>query len=159
PAMRPGESRDSPLTISIDDRVEAFIASHRVARLATAGADGKPHVIPICYAFDGFCLYSAIDQKPKRVAGRRLKRTRNIIANPKVALLIDDYSEDWSRLAYVLIQGSAEILEAGEERHRAEAMLRAKYAQYGALLEAGCLVLKIRPERVTGWGRIAEGKE
>jgi PPOX class probable F420-dependent enzyme len=125
-----------------------------VARLATADAKGIPHVVPICYAFDGRCIYSPLDLKPKRVAPQRLKRVRNIVANPSVALVIDDYSEDWSALGYVLIQGRAEILEDGNERRRAESLLREKYPQYRELLEEGCTVVKVTPKRVTGWGRL-----
>ena len=123
-----------------------------MARLATADAKGTPHVIPICYAFDGRHIYSAIDLKPKRVAALQLKRVRNIATNPRVALVIDDYSEDWSALAYVLVQGEAQMLESGEERARAESMLREKYPQYAELLAEGCAVLKITPERITSWG-------
>ena len=134
--------------------VKAFITSHRVARLATADGDGAPHAIPICYAFDGETLYSALDLKPKQVGGRRLKRVRNILANPKVALIIDDYSEDWDTLAYVLIQGTATLLDDGDEQSKAESLLREKYPQYERLLETGCTVLKITPEKVVSWGRV-----
>ena len=126
----------------------------RVARLATADAHGSPHVVPVCYAFNGRHIYSPIDLKPKRVSARRLKRVRNIVANPRVALVVDDYGEDWSALAYVLIRGRAEILEDGDEQGRAEAMLRDKYPQYVDLLEEGCTVLKITPETINSWGRI-----
>ena len=68
--------------------------------------------------------------------------------------MIDDYSEDWSALAYVLVQGAAEVLEDGDERDRAEEMLRQKYSQYDELLEKGCTVLKIIPTSVTSWGRV-----
>ena len=125
-----------------------------MARLATADSQGKPHVIPVCYAFDGARIYSALDLKPKRVAARRLKRVRNIMANPNVALVIDDYSEDWTTLAYVLVHGVAEILETGDERRRAEALLRDKYAQYQGLLEEGCTVIRITPSRIVSWGSI-----
>ena len=135
-------------------QIESFVTSHRVARLATADGSGAPHVIPICYAFDGSTLYSALDLKPKRVAGQRLKRVRNIIENPRVAVVIDDYSEDWSRLAYVLIRGDAEILENGEERDRAESMLRSKYPQYKEMLPEGCDILKITPAKVISWGQL-----
>ena len=77
---------------------------------------------------------------------------RNIQANPRVALVIDDYSEEWSALAYVLVRGSAEVMEDGPERDRAEAMLRGKYPQYASLLEEGCTVLKIVPSSVISWG-------
>ena len=140
--------------LQIAYNVRSFIASHRVARLASADANGTPHVIPICYAFDGTHVYSALDLKPKRVESLQLKRVRNILENPHVALVIDDYSEDWSALAYVLVQGTAEILETGDERSRAESLLLDKYSQYSQLLESGCIVLKITPERVTSWGRI-----
>ena len=111
-------------SLEITPKIKKFIASHRVARLATADAEGMPHVIPICYAFDGQRIYSALDLKPKRVEARRLKRVSNILANPRVALVIDDYSEDWNDLAYVLIRGVAEIIEDDEERRSAELMLR-----------------------------------
>ena len=120
--------------------------------MATADAEGAPHVVPVCYAFDGSSIYSALDLKPKRVSTHRLKRVRNIAANPRVALVIDDYSEEWSALGYVLVRGSAEVMEDGPERDRAEAMLRGKYPQYANLLEEGCTVLKIVPSSVISWG-------
>ena len=132
----------------------SFIASHRVARLATADAGGAPYAVPICYAFDGKRIYTAIDLKPKRVGSKALKRVRNIIENPQVAVVIDDYSEDWSELAYVMIRGSAEIVEDGEERDCAEALLREKYTQYAEMLERGCAVIRIVPERVASWGAV-----
>src|SRR4051794_39681709 len=98
------------MTLDIDDSTRAFITEHRVARLATADADGRPAVVPICYAFDGASIYSPIDEKPKAVAASRLKRVRNVEANPHVSLIIDDYSEDWSELQWVLIIGLAEII-------------------------------------------------
>ena len=125
-----------------------------MARLATAEAEGAPHVVPICYAFDGSIIYSALDLKPKRVEGRRLKRVRNITANPHVALVVDDYSEEWSDLAYVLIQGRAELVKDSQEQRRAESMLREKYPQYVELLEEGCTIIKITPERVISWGKV-----
>ena len=131
-----------------------FIASHRVARLATADAGGAPYAVPICYAFDGERVYTAIDLKPKQAGGRELMRVRNILENPNVAIVIDDYSEDWSELAYVMIRGTAEIIKDGEERDGAEALLREKYAQYAELLEPGCVVISITPKRVASWGAV-----
>ena len=131
-----------------------FVRIHRVARLATVDAGGAPYAVPICYAFDGERIYTAIDLKPKRVGGRQLKRVRNILENPQVALVIDDYSEDWDELAYVMIRGRAEIIESGEERQRAETLLREKYRQYVEMLEPGCAVIRITPERVVSWGAV-----
>ena len=142
------------MAADVSPEAQAFLAAHRVGRLATVDAEGAPHVVPICYAYDGRHVYSALDLKPKRVPARRLKRVRNIMANPRVALVVDDYGEDWSRLGYVLVQGVAEVLEDGDERRRAEAMLREKYPQYGQLLGEGCTVLRITPERVVSWGSV-----
>jgi coenzyme F420-0:L-glutamate ligase/coenzyme F420-1:gamma-L-glutamate ligase len=136
----------------IPSYVSEFIARHRVARLATADGSGAPHVVPVCYAYDGRHIYSALDLKPKRVETRRLRRVRNIVANPRVALVVDDYSEDWDALAYVLVSGSAHMVEDGERRSRAEAMLRDKYPQYRDLLEEGCAIIDIEPERIAWWG-------
>ena len=137
--------------------VAKFVRIHRVARLATADAGGAPYLVPICYAFDGCCIYTAIDLKPKRVGGRALKRVRNILENPQVAVVIDDYSEDWVELAYVMIRGSADIIETGDERKRAEMLLREKYPQYAEMLEPGCAVIRIVPERVVRWGAVGDG--
>lgn len=139
---------------SMAPQIARFISSHRVARLATADAQGRPHVVPVCFAFDGRVIYSALDLKPKQVAGNELKRVRNIRENPRVALVIDDYAEDWNSLVYVLIRGTAAILKEGAERERAESLLRRKYVQYQELLEEGCTVLKITPTRITSWGRL-----
>ena len=81
----------------------------RVARLATADANGVPHAVPVCYALLGDNLYVTIDKKPKRSDGRALRRLRNIVENPHVAVVVDRYDEDWSRLAWVMLRGRAEI--------------------------------------------------
>ena len=131
-----------------------FVKTRRAGRLATADASGAPYAVPICFAFDGARIYSAIDLKPKSVGGRALKRVRNIMENPEVALVIDDYSEDWSKLAYVMVRGVAKIIENGEERDCAESLLRQKYPQYATMLEPGCAIIRITPERVVSWGAV-----
>ena len=131
-----------------------FIASHRVARLATADAAGRPHAVPVCYAFDGERIYSALDLKPKRTHALRLKRVRNILENPNVALVIDDYSEDWDRLAYVLVTGTAELVESADEQRLAERLLRDKYPQYARLLGASSPIIRLTPQRVVSWGKL-----
>jgi PPOX class probable F420-dependent enzyme len=129
----------------------AFLSGRRVGRLATADAGGRPHVVPVCYASDGDAIYIAIDAKPKRVAPSRLKRLANIRENPKVALVVDDYSEDWTRLAYLMIQGEAAIVESGAEHDRALVLLRAKYPQYGVMSLEERPVIRISIERAVGW--------
>jgi PPOX class probable F420-dependent enzyme len=110
--------------------IETFIRSHRVARLATITPDGRPHIVPVVYAYDGARVFIALDEKPKRVAPAQLQRARNIAANPNVALLIDDYDEDWARLAWVRLDGVAEVLASGKEQAQALRLLREKYAQH-----------------------------
>ena len=110
----------------------AFADRHRVAHLATADAAGAPHVIPICYAMVGEAFYFVIDEKPKRTR-TGLKRLRNIAANAQVALVIDDYGEDWTRLAYLLVQGQAAVVADRDEYAGALGALRERYAQYRSM--------------------------
>jgi PPOX class probable F420-dependent enzyme len=131
---------------------EEVLRRARVARLATADKNGRPHVVPVCFAFDGHALYSAIDEKPKRVSPRALRRVRNIEANPQVALVLDEYSEDWRRLWYVLVRGTADVIGPGGREHAvAIARLRRKYPQYRAMRLEDCPVLRITPERIVRW--------
>jgi PPOX class probable F420-dependent enzyme len=108
----------------------------RVARLATAGSDGRPHVVPICFALDGNTLYTAVDGKPKST--RRLRRLANIAANPHVEVVIDHYDEDWSHLWWVRLAGQARVVEHDA---RGLELLIAKYPQYRAEPPAGPFVV------------------
>jgi len=108
----------------------------RVARLATAGPDGRPHVVPICFALHGNTLYTAVDEKPKRT--RRLARLRNIEANPRVEVLIDHYEEDWSQLWWVKLRGTARVVDLDE---LALDLLEAKYEQYRERAPAGPFIV------------------
>ncbi|MEN3332714.1 MAG: hypothetical protein V7641_2079 [Blastocatellia bacterium] len=137
---------------ALDQQIAQFIRDHRVARLATADGDGRPAVIPICYVFDGEHFYSPIDEKPKQVAPRQLKRVRNVETNPHVALVIDDYADDWSKLVYVLVTGLASVIQPGADEHaRAVRMLRDKYAQYDAMAIDERMIIKITPTRIKQW--------
>lgn len=129
-----------------------LLATARVGHLATADGTGSPHVIPVCYAFDGQAIYSVLDQKPKRTSISRLRRVRNILANPKVALVVDHYEEDWGRLWYILVTGEAELLQAGEEQAGAVGLLREKYPQYRGMAIDQNPVIKITPTKVVSWG-------
>ena len=157
-AIKPSSSNDpiapsqiAPLT---DPRVVEFVAGKRIARLATADATGAPHNVPLCYWFDGEHLYFAIDEKPKRQTGLALKRMRNIAENPRVAVVIDHYEEDWSQLAYVLIRGHARVVEDPEEYIVAMRNLRDKYLLYRgmSMTPEKNPIVKIEPESVHAWG-------
>jgi PPOX class probable F420-dependent enzyme len=120
----------------------------RVARLATIGPDGLPHLVPVCFALEGDRLYSAVDHKPKR--SQRLQRLENIRRRPDVALIVDHYDEDWSRLWWVRLRGRGQVLETGPERERALALLAAKYEQYRAQPPTGA-VIAIEVADWRGW--------
>jgi PPOX class probable F420-dependent enzyme len=135
--------------------VRARLETARVSRLATLDAEQRPHAIPICFAYDGSVFYSAIDRKPKRMAPNRLARLKNITETPHVALLLDQYDEDWTCLWYVLVRGEAELVSASAEQKRAIQRLRAKYSQYDTdMLADDAPVLRITPVRITAWGQI-----
>src|SRR6478736_379959 len=102
----------------LSDQQIAFLAAQRVGRLATADARGNPHVVPVCFAIAEDTLYITIDEKPKRAAGRPLKRLRNLMDNPSTAFVADRYDEDWSRLGWVMLRGRADILTDGAEHDR-----------------------------------------
>jgi PPOX class probable F420-dependent enzyme len=123
----------------------------RIAHLASAAKSGQPHVIPICFVFDGQNFYSPIDEKPKRAAPNQLKRLRNIQENPKVTIVIDRYDEDWRKLAYVLIFGSARILRRGDKHRTAVKLLRAKYRQYRTMAIDERPMIAIAPKRFVTW--------
>ena len=135
----------------LNERQVALLNQTPVGHLSTADAAGRPHVIPFCLACDGQRIYTPLDAKPKSGNLRSLRRVRNILANPQVSLVIDHYEADWSQLWYLLVHGRAELIEPGEEQAAAIALLRAKYPQYREMDLDGNPVIKITPERATGW--------
>ena len=133
----------------------AFLVGRRVARLATSDGSGEPHVIPVCFAYSSGSIYIALDEKPKDVPATRLKRVRNILKNPSVALVADRYAEDWNLLAFVMVRGRAELLEPGTEEHAgAVRLLRGKYHQYEKMKIEENPVIAIRPSKVASWGAL-----
>ncbi len=125
-----------------------LVAAAPVARLATVRASGAPHLVPFCFVLDGDALLSAVDRKPKRSLD--LQRFRNAAHEPRVAVLIDHYADDWSRLWWVRLDGRATEPGPGPETERALQLLAAKYRQYRAAPPPGPL-LRIEIERWTGW--------
>lgn len=134
-----------------DDCRELFAgAAH--AYLATADADAVPHLVPVTFALLGPDeLAVAIDHKPKRGADpHRLRRIRNLTANPRVAFLADHYEDDWQRLWWVRADAAARVVDAGPERDHAVDRLAARYAQYRAVRPAGPVILAA-VHRWSGW--------
>ncbi|QBD78888.1 TIGR03668 family PPOX class F420-dependent oxidoreductase [Ktedonosporobacter rubrisoli] len=130
-----------------------FVHKQRVGRLATADENGSPYLIPVCYAFDGQRFYTPLDEKPKSVKGRQLRRVRNIEARHEASLLIDKYEEDWSQLGYVLVYGHAALLEPKDALHQpAVQLLRERYSQYLQMALELYPIIMLTPERITAWG-------
>lgn len=136
-----------------------FLDAQRVARLATADAGGRPHVIPICFVTAGETVYLTIDEKPKRKSATPLKRIANIRENPVVALVVDHYEDDWSQLGWVMVQGRAEVLDSGDEHDRAQASLRARYRQLVDMRIEALPVIAIRIEHAASWGNLHSSKK
>jgi PPOX class probable F420-dependent enzyme len=133
----------------------AFLVRQRVARLATADASGQPYAVPVCFSYTPGAVYIALDEKPKDVPPTRLKRVRNILENPAVALIADRYSEDWDLLAYLMVRGRAELLEPNTQEHAAAVrLLRGKYHQYADMRIEENPIIAIRPERAASWGAL-----
>ena len=124
------------------------VGAARIARLATADAEGQPHIVPISFAIDGETLYFAVDAKPKRTTN--LKRLRNIAVNPAVSILIDHYDDDWSMLWWIRLDGRASVLTPDAEIQRALDLLSQRYAQYRATRPRGPVVAVTVDEWV-GW--------
>jgi PPOX class probable F420-dependent enzyme len=128
-------------------RLEAAV----VARLATVGVDGRPHIVPITFGLRDQTLYFAVDSKPKWTTN--LKRLRNIAANPAVSVLIDHYESDWDRLWWVRLDGTARIVAEPGEVERGLNLLAERYEQYRTTRPAGPVVA-ITIERMTGWSAV-----
>jgi PPOX class probable F420-dependent enzyme len=133
--------------LTIED-ARARFAAQRVARLATAGQDGQPHVVPITFAVAGDRICTAVDHKPKTTPN--LRRLRNIAENPRVALLTDHYADDWAELWWVRADGRASIVTDAEAMRPHLDLLAERYEQYRQARPAGPVIV-IEAERWTGW--------
>jgi PPOX class probable F420-dependent enzyme len=138
-------------TLTLSGWLDAFVAEQRVARLATVDARGRPALVPIVYAYDGARLFTPVDDKPKRVAARELQRVRNILANPHVTVLFDQYDEDWDALAWVRLRGTAELVTEGELFTQGVDLLCTKYPQYERRERTIELLIVITPDDVQSW--------
>ena len=145
----------------------AFVAETRRAILATIRPDGEPRLVPVCFVLvdepDDLgrpIIYSPIDEKPKLSADpRRLARVQDLLVLPSVTLLVDRWSEDWERLAWVRLSGRGRLLEPEPhevaEHAQAVAALRAKYPQYDDHALEGRPIIRMSIDRVQRWGSVA----
>ncbi|KUI35802.1 F420-dependent protein [Mycobacterium sp. IS-1590] len=117
---------------------EAMFAAAPVAALATVGAAGAPHLVPVVFAVHAGTVYTAVDAKRKST--RNLRRLSNIEVNPQVSMLVDHYDDDWAQLWWVRVDGQAEIHYAGEELATGYTLLRNKYPQYQRIALDGPVV-------------------
>lgn len=128
------------------------MAAAQVAHLATTGADGRPHLVPVTFALVPWSgtdhIAIAVDQKPKTTLD--LRRLRNIAENPLVAIMCDHYDEDWSRLWWVRADGRAVVLDDGDGRDGALVALCLRYDQYRADPPRGPVIL-IEITTWSGW--------
>ena len=139
--------------MNIPPAVEEFIERARVARLATVDFASKPHLVPVVFVFYANHFFIPLDEKRKTAKPEKLKRIKNIKHNPNVALLIDNYSEDWTKLAFVMIQGKASIASKGEgniQVREAYKKLMMKYIQYQKV-GVGEMCIIITPKKVASW--------
>jgi PPOX class probable F420-dependent enzyme len=151
-------------------KINQIIYRARVARLATADSKAIPHIIPVVFAFDGEKYYIPVDEKPKITKPDKLRRIKNIEVNPAVALLIDEYNEDWNKLLFIIIQGKASMLgkrrendkeEREEQQDNSDKLLKyahkllfMKYPQY-QYIAIGRLCIVIHPRKTIFWSMLS----
>jgi PPOX class probable F420-dependent enzyme len=131
-----------------EEEARVRVATARVGRLASIDRNGRPHVVPICFAFDGTRIVSVVDHKPKRTM--ELRRLDNVRENPHVQLVVDHYDDDWSALWWVRVSGRGHVVEDGTTREHAIELLAEKYAQYREHRPAGP-VLVIEVTGINSW--------
>lgn len=124
------------------------MAAARVGTLATLRADGTAHLVPFCFALDGDSLVSAVDRKPKRTSN--LQRLANVARDDRATVLVDAYDEQWDRLWWIRLEGSARVLPEGGEAERARSLLIEKYPQYREGTPLGA-VLSLTIRRWSSW--------
>jgi len=141
--------------MALTDPERRFLEARRRATLVTIAPDTRPRPVPICFvlARDADVLYTPLDDKPKATDDPLgLARVRDIVADPRVAILADRWDEDWGRLAWLRAEGRASLLDPGPEHATAVAALRATYPQYATHRLDDRPLIRIEIDRVTSWG-------
>lgn len=137
--------------VVISAKLKSLITDSSIAYLSTVSHKGHPHIVPICFVLLDQNFYSLLDNKPKNVQVLKLRRVQNIISNPKVALIVNHYEDDWDKLWHVLIKGNGSIVANELERRAAIKSLKQKYEQYLHMDVDLNPVIKIRPTNIVSW--------
>ena len=127
--------------------LQELMHRERICRVATAGASGMPHLVPVCQVVADGKIYFA--------SGKDGRKILNLKTNPKVAVTVDLYSEAWAHLKGVMVQGEAALIHTGPRFRKVRAMLYEKYPQYpdeAALDEADSVIVEVTPTAVFAWG-------
>ena len=123
-----------------------LVARERVCRVATVGRGGVPHLVPVCHVL--------VDEKICFASGRNAKKVQNLRANDHVTVTVDIYSDDWSHLTGVMIQGSARLIEKGTRFEKLRRLLYAKYPHYpeeSAIGARDSVIIEVTPRRIFSW--------
>ncbi len=129
-----------------------LLTLERVAHLATADQYARPHLVPIVFVYEDPFVFTPIDAKRKSVDDwRELRRIKNVETNGRASVLVDIYHENWSKCAWVRIDGVAEILTKGDDHRHALNLLAAKYKQYEGMPLGDAPVIRINVEHVSQW--------
>ena len=127
--------------------VAKLLTRERVCRVATVGEGGMPHIVPVCPVL--------VEGKVYFASGSDSRKVRNLKVNPRLAVLVDLYSEDWSFLKGVMVQGTAKLLQRGPQFRKIRTLLYRKYPQYpeeAALEESDDTIVEMTPTRLSLWG-------
>jgi PPOX class probable F420-dependent enzyme len=133
--------------VRLSKKVAKLIAHERVCRVATAGAEGRPHLVPVCHVLAGDKIYFG--------SGDDGRKVKNLRENPQITITVDLYSDDWAQLRGVMVQGTARLIERGPRFKQARARLYAKYPQYAkeaAISPSDSVVVEVTPTHVFTWG-------
>jgi PPOX class probable F420-dependent enzyme len=136
----------------LTDADRRMLAAARTATLATIDPSGRPRLVPCCFVVDGDTVWTPIDDKPKTTDdARSLARVRDILARPAVSLLVDRWSEDWTQLGWVRLNGLAGFVESGRVPAEVVAELRTKYPQYRTHDLGARPAIRVTVEDVSRW--------
>ena len=131
----------------LNKKIAKLIAQERVCRVATAGSDGTTHLVPVCHVLAGAKIYFG--------SGDDGRKVKNLRENPRIAMTVDLYSDDWAQIRGVMVQGTAKLIERGPRFKQARDRLYRKYPQYrneAAIAPSDSVVIEVTPTHVFTWG-------